>query len=279
MSWVGFENLGQQFAPLADAQLKQAYNDYQAQKDLAASQRQLEQDKINAQEAAIKYGVKSPLTNRVEVDPIVAKQLGATPAKEGEDPLAHMQDFIGQLNKQYPGVVDENGTVEPTVYGHLMEMRKAQAALEQKAAALAEKKKYEMDLIDKKQKNALQLESVRNKNIASRQKRGLSTQEKQILDEINILVRAQNQAFMEPEQKMQIQAQIEALKQNLNIPVAQVKQSVAPVAPVQPKKEAMAKEIVNTPVVDNAYEKWLAKHEAKDTKVNRDFFQKAIKAK
>lgn len=258
MGFQGFENFGAQFAPLADAQLKEAYNDYQAQKDLGAAQRQLGQDRLAAQEGAVRYGLESPLANRIPVDPTIAKQLGATAPQEGQDPLAHMQDFIGQLNKQYPGVVDDKGTVNPAVYGRLMEMRKIQQALEADAAKIAERNKAAMDLAAVKHKNALQLEGVRSKNIAARSRPYESPQQKQIAKEIEIKLKAMNQPLIDPDIRLQLQGEVEQLKERYN---QEPTQSVAPVQ--APAKQA-------APMDDN-YTKWL--NGAPNSAKNQEFYK------
>lgn len=245
MGFQGFENFGAQFAPLADAQLKEAYNDYQAQKDLGAAQRQLGQDRLAAQEGAVKYGLESPLANRIPVDPTIAKQLGATAPQEGQDPLAHMQDFIGQLNKQYPGVVDDKGTVNPAVYGRLMEMRKIQQALEADAAKIAERNKSAMELANLKQKNALELEGVRSKNIAQRQREYETPQQRLIREQIKELSAASVDGFTDPDDKLQYNARIAELTslyeqsgKSMGQPAQAPAKQAAPVAPKQAAPKA-----------------------------------------
>jgi hypothetical protein len=73
MSWVGFENFGNAFAPLADAQLKAAYQDYKTQQDLSAMLHQQTADRIALQEANMKTGLKDPRVNRVPLDPYTAR--------------------------------------------------------------------------------------------------------------------------------------------------------------------------------------------------------------
>jgi len=292
MSFVGFENLGQQFAPLADAQLKQAYQDYQAQKDINASQRQLEADRAQAQEAAFKYGIESPLASKVAIDPIAAEQLGKKPTPEGEDPFAHMQDFIGSLNKQYPGVVDEQGKISPAVYGRLMKMRQAQQELESEAAKLAQRRAGEMELLQAKQKGQLQLEGVRSKNMAARmantQDGRESPQQRLLREEIKLRIQAQADPFTDEDQRLALQAQVEDLKAQYNAEqvdptgaqVARMEQRVVP----QPAPKAAPKPVQKAapkaaPKVSLTYEQWLSKHGAPDTKKNKDFYNSAIKGK
>ena len=90
MSFRGLENVGQAFAPIADAQLKEAYADYQTQKDLSQMESQFIQNKIAEQQAAQSYGYDSPRISRIPIDPFMANylgpQLGVDPSQYGQAP-------------------------------------------------------------------------------------------------------------------------------------------------------------------------------------------------
>lgn len=98
MSWVGFENFGNAFAPLADAQLKAAYQDYQAQKDLAALQQQQIQTQVQEQQAAQLYGYDSPRVQRQQLDPLTANYL-ARAAGANINAMAPQTNVVGEVKQ------------------------------------------------------------------------------------------------------------------------------------------------------------------------------------
>lgn len=73
MAFVGLENFGNVFAPLAEADLKQAYADYQHQQQLSDLQFKQEQARQNLYKTHIQTGMMDPRIQNIPVDPLAAQ--------------------------------------------------------------------------------------------------------------------------------------------------------------------------------------------------------------